>query len=139
MRTRIPRAFSRDVLFIAQNHIDRDAGVQTAIAAFDQIDVPGRRRFQRPPPPPPPPPPPEEPPPPPPEELPGTLEEEAICELRLLPTALVKLPRSPMLLPWYQEIPAVAAATAAAPAATVNFFVHASSTSRATAYGSSIS
>src|SRR5690606_19866282 len=56
---------------------------------------PPHRRY-RPPPPPPPPPPPENPPPPPPEELPGGVADEAICEVRLLPSELAKLPRSPI-------------------------------------------
>src|SRR5690606_38841076 len=99
-------------------------------------------RRQRPPPPPPPPPPPENPPPPEkpppllPEELPGGVADEAICVVRLLPSDWLKLPRSPMPLPWYQLIAVAAAAVAAAPAARVNFFVQASSTSSATAYGS---
>ena len=69
-----------------------------------------RTAVQRPPPPPPPPPPPENPPPPPPEELPGGVEADAICELRLLPIALVRLDRLSLPTPWYQAMPAVAVA-----------------------------
>src|SRR5690606_10639584 len=89
---------------------------------------------QRPPPPPPPPPPPEKPPPPEPDPLPGTADEVVIWLLSALPIEPVNLPRSPTFpVLWYQAMPAVAAAAAADPTATVNFFVHASSTSRATA------
>src|SRR4249919_3400091 len=96
-----------------------------------------RESRQRPPPPPPPPPPPDEPPPPEPEELPGGVDAEAICELRLLPIALVRLDRLSLPTPRYQTMPALAVAAAAAPTASVNLCVHASSTSSATAYGNS--
>src|SRR3546814_9056937 len=76
-----------------------------------------RAGSQRPPPPPPPPPPPEKPPPPPPEELPGGVDDEAICEVRLLPIALPSEPRSVVPAPWYQVMPLAATATAAAPTA----------------------
>ena len=42
------------------------------------------------------------------------MEDEAICEVRLLPMALLKAPMSPKLAPRYQLIDAVAAAAAAA-------------------------
>src|SRR5690606_40998368 len=99
---------------------------------------PPHRRY-RPPPPPPPPPPPENPPPPPPEELPGGVDEDAICALRALPIELVKRPMSLLPLPWYHAMPAVAAAAAAVPTAAVNLPVQAFSTPSATAYGSSAS
>src|SRR5690606_30517745 len=99
-----------------------------------------RQLRYRPPPPPPPPPPPDEPPPPEPELLPGGLEAEDAEELRLEPTALLKSPRFEIgAFPWYQLMPAAAAVAAAAPTASVNFFVQASSTSSATAYGRSSS
>src|SRR5690606_25118219 len=88
---------------------------------------------QRPPTPPPPPPPPENPPPPLPELEPGGRDAEAMTELRLVPTERLNRDRSLTAPPWYQVIEAVAAAAAAAPAARVNFFVQASSTSSATA------
>src|SRR5690606_16701294 len=88
---------------------------------------------QRPPPPPPPPPPPEKPPPPAPELLPGGEAELAMRALSALPIELVKPPMSAAPLPWYQAIPAVAAAAAAEPTARVNFSVQAFSTSSATA------
>ena len=40
MRAGITSAFSSDMLFVARCHVDSDAGVQAAIAAFDQIDIP---------------------------------------------------------------------------------------------------
>src|SRR3546814_13420781 len=67
----------------------------------------------------PPPPPPEKPPPPPPEELPGGVDDEAICEVRLLPIALPSEPRSVVPAPWYQVMPLAATATAAPPTARV--------------------
>jgi hypothetical protein len=58
-------------------------------------------------------------------------------ELRLDPIAFEKLPRFDIgPCPLYQPMLFAAAVAAAAPAAIVNFFVHASSTSSATANGS---
>jgi negative regulator of sigma E activity len=61
------------------------------------------------------------------------VDADAIDELRPLPRDFARLPTSLKRLPWYQLIAAVAAAAAAAPTASVNFLVQASSTPSATA------